>query len=157
VRFETVATRVRILLADDHPVVLDRLVAMLSAEFDVVNAVGDGQSALDAAAVLKPDLFVLDISMPVLTGLETAARLARTGNTTPIVILTVHDDPVFLEAARNAGVLGYVLKSHMATDLLPAMREALAGRSFVSPSLRPSHSSARLPATGTTGTHTSKT
>src|SRR5262245_55769304 len=130
---------------------------MLSAEFDVVSAVGDGQSALDAAALFNPDLLVLDISMPGLTGLEIAARLARIGNTTPIVILTVHDDAVFLEAARNAGVLGYVLKSHMATDLLPAMREALAGRSFVSPSLRRSSSSARLPATGTTGTHTSKT
>jgi DNA-binding NarL/FixJ family response regulator len=157
VRFETVATRVRILLADDHPIVLDRLVTMLSAEFDVVSAVGDGQSALDAAALFNPDLLVLDISMPGLTGLEIASRLARIGNTTPIVILTVHDDAVFLEAARNAGVLGYVLKSHMATDLLPAMREALAGRSFVSPSLRRSSSSARLPATGTTGTHTSKT
>lgn len=151
------ATRVRILLADDHPIVLDRLVAMLSAEFDVVSAVGNGQSALDAAAVLKPDLLLLDISMPVLTGLEAAARLARTANTTPVVILTVHDDAVFLEAARNVGVLGYVLKSHMVTDLLPAIREALAGRSFVSPSLRPSSPSARLPATGTTGTHTSKT
>jgi DNA-binding NarL/FixJ family response regulator len=152
-----VATRVRILLADDHPIVLDRLVAMLSAEFDVVSAVGDGQSALAAAAVFNPDLLLLDISMPVLTGLEAAARLARTGNTTPIVILTVHEDAVFLEAARNAGVLGYVLKSHMATDLLPAIREALAGRFFVSPSLRPPSTSARLPATGTTGTHTSKT
>src|SRR4029453_17118135 len=100
--------------------------------------VGDGQSALDAAAVLNPDLLLLDISMPVVTGLEAAARMARTGNTTPIVILTVHEDAVFLEAARNAGVLGYVLKSHMATDLLPAIREALAGRSFFSPSLRPS-------------------
>jgi DNA-binding NarL/FixJ family response regulator len=152
-----VATRVRILLADDHPIVLERLVAMLSAEFDVVSAVGDGQSALDAAAVFNPDLLVLDISMPVLTGLETAARLVRTGSTTPIVILTVHDDAVFLEAARNVGVLGYVLKSHMATDLLPAIREALARRPFVSPGLRPTSTSARLPATGTTGTHTSKT
>jgi DNA-binding NarL/FixJ family response regulator len=152
-----VATRVRILLADDHPIVLERLVAMLSAEFDVVSAVGDGQSALDAAAILNPDLLLLDISMPVLTGLEAAARLPRTANTTPVVILTVHEDAVFLEAARNVGVLGYVLKAHMATDLLPAIREALAGRSFVSPSLRLSSTSARLPATGTTGPHTSKT
>jgi DNA-binding NarL/FixJ family response regulator len=131
-----VATGIRILLADDHPVVLERLVDLLRrSEFEVVGAVCDGQAALDAVTALKPDLVVLDISMPVLTGLEAAARLAKRADPPPVVILTIHDDMLFVEAARGVGALGYVLKAHLATDLIPAIQAALANRPFVSPSL----------------------
>jgi len=124
--------RATLLLADDHPAVLDHLIDLLLPDFDIVGALGDGQAAYEAAIVLRPDAVVFDISMPVLTGLEAAARLAAAAQPPRIVFLTVHQDRDFIEAAFNAGALGYVLKNRLATDLIPAIHEALAGRTFVS-------------------------
>jgi DNA-binding NarL/FixJ family response regulator len=120
-------TRYRVLLADDHAPMLERIVALVASEFDVVGAVGDGQAALDAAIVLQPDVVVFDISMPVMSGLGAAARLAESAHPPRIVFLTVHDDPAFMEAARGVGAQAYVLKRHIGTDLLPAIRLALQG------------------------------
>jgi DNA-binding NarL/FixJ family response regulator len=124
--------RATLLLADDHPAVLDHLIDMLSPDFDIVGAVGDGQAAYEMATLLRPDAVVFDISMPVLTGLEAAARLATSAQPPCVVFLTVHQDRDFIEAAFNAGALGYVLKSRLASDLIPAIHEALAGRTFLS-------------------------
>jgi len=124
--------RATLLLADDHPAVLDHLIDLLLPDFDIVGALGDGQAAYEAAIVLRPDAVVFDISMPVLTGLEAAARLAASAQPPRIVFLTVHQDRDFIEAAFNAGALGYVLKNRLATDLIPAIHEALAGRTLVS-------------------------
>jgi len=124
--------RATLLLADDHPAVLDYLIDMLSPDFDIVGAVGDGQAAHEMAIMLRPDAVVFDISMPVLTGLEAAARLATSAQPPCVVFLTVHQDRDFIEAAFNAGALGYVLKSRLASDLIPAIHEALAGRTFLS-------------------------
>ena len=126
-----------LLLADDHLPVLDHLSHMLSDEFEILGAFGDGQSAFEAASVLKPDVVVFDISMPVLSGLAAATRLAESVKPPCVIFLTVHEDQDFVDAAFNAGALGYVLKRRMGTDLIPAIRSALAGRSFVSPSLMP--------------------
>jgi DNA-binding NarL/FixJ family response regulator len=101
----------------------------VSEEFEVVGAVTNGQSALDAAAVLHPDVVIFDISMPVLNGLDAAARLGESPSPPRIVMLTVHDDQAFIDAARDAGADAYVIKSHISTDLLPAIRSALEGRS----------------------------
>jgi DNA-binding NarL/FixJ family response regulator len=125
--------RVRVLLADDHEDFLAVEARHLEPEFDVVKAVGDGRALLEEAARLEPDILVLDISMPVLSGLDAARRLQASGCQARIVFLTVHDDPDYVRAALAAGALGYVVKCRLASDLLLAMHEALAGRSFVSP------------------------
>ncbi len=122
--------RLRVLLADDHEAMLERVAGLLSAECDVVGTVTDGQQALAAARELKPDVLVLDISMSVMNGIETAHRLKEAGVQTRIVFLTVHDDADFAREAVAAGALGYVIKQRMASDLVAAIKEAHAGRPF---------------------------
>ncbi|HET6960260.1 MAG TPA: response regulator transcription factor [Vicinamibacterales bacterium] len=129
--------RTTLLLADDHSPVLDYLTQMLSNEFEIVGVFGDGQAAFEAAFALKPEAVVFDISMPVLSGLAAAARLTESPQPPRVVFLTVHEDQDFVDAAFNVGALGYVLKRRLGTDLIPAIRAALAGRAFVSPSLMP--------------------
>ncbi len=124
------------LLADDHKVMLERIADLLAGECDVIGTAIDGRRALDAAQDLKPDILVLDISMPVIDGMETARRLKAAGAKARIVFLTVHDDPDFAREALEAGALGYVSKPRVASDLLVAIKEAHAGRSFVSPHCR---------------------
>lgn len=125
--------RARVLLADDHEEFLAMEARLLGQEFEVVKGVNDGRSLLEEVALLEPDLLVLDISMPVLNGIEAAQQLQAAGSRARIVFLTVHDDPDYARAALAAGALGYVVKCRLASDLLPAMNAALAGRSFVSP------------------------
>ena len=120
--------RIRVLLADDHEAMLDRVGRLLATEYDVVGTVTDGQQALDAAMELEPDVLVLDISMPVMNGIETARRLKEAGSETRIVFLTVHDDPDFAREALEVGALGYVIKQRIASDLVAAIKKAHAGR-----------------------------
>jgi DNA-binding NarL/FixJ family response regulator len=124
--------RIRVLLADDHEAMLDRVARLLEAECNVVGTATDGQQALEAAQDLKPDVLVLDVSMPVMNGIETAHRLKEAGAEARIVFLTVHDDPDFAKEALEAGALGYVIKSRIASDLMIAINEVYAGRNFVS-------------------------
>jgi DNA-binding NarL/FixJ family response regulator len=125
--------RIRVLLADDHEAMLDRVARLLEAECNVVGTATDGQQALEAAQDLKPDVLVLDISMPVMNGIETAHRLKEAGAEARIVFLTVHDDPDFAKEALEAGALGYVIKPRIVSDLMMAINEVCVGRSFVSP------------------------
>ncbi len=120
--------RIRVLLADDHEAMLDRVARLLATECNVVGTATDGQQALDAARQLKPDVLVLDISMPVMTGIETARRLKEAGSETRIVFLTVHDDPDFAKEALEAGAVGYVIKQRIASDLVAAIKKAHADR-----------------------------
>jgi len=122
----------RVLIADDLETVLDAVVALLQDSFNVVGTVSDGRTALAAVLKLEPDLVVLDISMPGLTGIEVARELKCRGNKTKIVFLTVHEDSDIMATCLSVGALGYVLKALMDSDLIPAMNEALAGRVFVS-------------------------
>jgi DNA-binding NarL/FixJ family response regulator len=122
----------RILLVDDNEAMLVRVSALLSPSCAVVGTVKDGPAALEAARTLRPDVIVLDISMPGMTGLEVATCLRKDGSTAALVFLTVHDDDEFILAAKAAGGIGYVLKSRLATDLMLAVREARAGRWFLS-------------------------
>lgn len=108
---------------------------MLKATYDVVGEARDGKSLLELAAQLEPDVLVIDISMPILSGIEAAQKLKAEGTRAKIVFLTVHDDPDFAHAALEAGASGYVTKSRMATDLRRAIEEALVDRCFVSPLL----------------------
>jgi DNA-binding NarL/FixJ family response regulator len=123
-----------VLLADDEPDFIVASARLLEPEFEVVKTVGDGQQVLEEAPRLEPDLLVLDISMPIFSGIEAARRLRSSGCQSKIVFLTVHRDPDYVEAGFAAGAKGYVLKSRLVSDLPLALREVLAGRPFVSPS-----------------------
>lgn len=125
----------RILLADDHKEIRDKVRRYLEAEFNVLDAVDNGRALLDAAARLDPDICLLDISMPILDGIETANKLKESGSKAKVIFLTVHEDSDFLQAALKTGASGYVLKRRMASDLHRAVKEALAGRIFISSSI----------------------
>lgn len=127
-------TRTRVLLADDHEAIRDRAVLLLEPAFEVVGAVEDGSELLRAEWTMRPDVCVMDISMPIVNGIEAATQLKQRGSEVKIVFLTVHEDPDFVRAALETGALGYVLKSRMATDLCAAIDGAVVGRLFVSPS-----------------------
>jgi len=124
--------KVRVLLADDHEAILAKVRAVLGDEFDIVGAVRNGREALEEVQRLDPDVLVIDISMPVLNGLQAMSQL-RAGNArAKVVFLTVHEDQDYVDAAFGAGAAGYVTKSHVTTDLVPAIHEALQGGTYVS-------------------------
>jgi DNA-binding NarL/FixJ family response regulator len=122
----------RVVLADDVAQVLSAVSALLKEKFEIVAMVTDGQAAFDATLALAPDVVVLDISMPGLSGIDVARELKRRGNRAKIVFLTVHEDPDILATCLAMGGLGYVAKVLMETDLVPAINDALADRPFVS-------------------------
>jgi len=128
-------SRPRVLLADDHPIVAEGLQHLLSARFDVVAVVGDGQALLDAARSLNPDVIVADISMPVLNGIEAALRLQQELPHIKVVILTMHREEAYARRALEAGASGYVLKVAAPIELVQAIDAALAGKTFVTPGL----------------------
>jgi DNA-binding NarL/FixJ family response regulator len=128
-------TAPRILLADDQEEMLQALVEMLEDEFQIVGTAENGTRVLELAPRLAPDIVVLDISMPMLNGLEAALYLKQQCSSARVVFLTAHEDPDLVEAGMSVGALGYVVKSCLATDLVPALWRALAGKTFISPSL----------------------
>ena len=121
----------RVPVADDRALVLSAIEALLRDLFDVVAMVSDGRAALQATLELEPDLVVLDISMPGMSGIEVARELKQRASKAKIVFLTVHEDSDILATCLSEG-LGNVVKVFMDSDLIPAMNEALAGRVFVS-------------------------
>ena len=125
---------VRVLIVDDNEPMLARAAAVLTPACAVVGTARDGPSALEAARSLEPDVIVLDISMPGMTGLEVASCLRQARSKAAVVFLTAHREEDFREAALAAGGIGYVLKPRLASDLIAAVQEARAGRRFTSPS-----------------------
>jgi DNA-binding NarL/FixJ family response regulator len=125
--------KVRVLLADDLPAVRELVKEIVEPTFEVVGTVGDGEALLGAALSLQPDVIITDISMPALSGIEAAKQLQDSGSRALVIFLTVHSDSDFVNACLSAGARGYVVKIRMDTDLLLAVREALAGRIFLSP------------------------
>lgn len=125
--------RPRIVVADDHRAMLDMLVHLLSAEFDVIAAVGDGEAAVIEVAERAPDVVVLDIAMPRVDGIAAAARLKARGSTAKVVFVTNLHQPEFVERALALGKVGFVVKDRLVADLLPAIRGVLSGVTFVSP------------------------
>lgn len=125
--------RPTVLLADDHGPMIERVKALLEADFEIVGSVDNGRDLVSAAGLLQPDIILLDISMPVLTGIEAARQVRQKGIKSRFVFLTVHERVEFLHACLAEGALGYVVKSRIASDLVTAVREALSGRRFISP------------------------
>ncbi len=128
----TTMDRIRVLLADDHPRILSRLTDLLEPEFKVIAVVGDGQSLIETAESLQPDLIITDISMPILSGIEAARKIIQSTPQTKIIFLTVHTDPDYVREALELGAVGYVFKSRLVSDLQPAIGEVLEGRTYVS-------------------------
>lgn len=129
------ARRARILLADDHRIVVEGLKAILAAEFDLVDIVDNGQRMIEAATALRPDVIVADITMPLLNGIEALEALRKAGIEIPVVFLTMHREVGYASLALEAGAAGYVLKHSAPAELVSAVRVALEGGTFVSPSL----------------------
>ena len=126
----------RVLLADDHKAFLERVEKLLDGDFEVVGEVNNGQALLTKAQELSPDVAVVDIDMPVLDGIEAVRQIRKLGSQTKVVFLTVHEDPDMMSLCFQAGGLGYVIKSRLASDLIPAIRLASTNQTFVSsPSL----------------------
>jgi DNA-binding NarL/FixJ family response regulator len=130
---EPSSDRVRVLLADDHSAVLERVGSFLKSSFEIVGTVDNGRDLITEAQRLQPDVIVLDIAMPLLTGIEAAHYLREIGTSIKLVFLTMLEGAEFVRACFEEGGLGYVKKTRIGTDLIPAINEALSGHRFVSP------------------------
>jgi len=127
--------RPRVLLADDHTLLLEAFRKLLEPAYDVVGTVKDGLALLDAAQALKPDVILIDMSMPRLNGLEAGRRLKKMMPGVKLIFLTMNEDPdLAAEAIRN-GASGYLLKTCAASELFHAIQTALKGKSFVTPQI----------------------
>ncbi len=125
--------RARVLLADDHKIVAAGLKGILEPEFELVGTVQDGRALLKAARELRPDVIVVDISMPLLNGIEAVRQLKKANDRAKVVFLTMHPDVTYASRAFEAGASGYVLKHSAPAELVTAIREALQGRTYVTP------------------------
>ena len=128
--------RPRVLIADDHQGLLDRVVRLLSGRCDVVGTATDGCALLDQVNRLQPDVIILDISMPGKTGLQAARLLSNSRSNARIVFVSIISEDAVVSAAFKCGASGYVLKDHAAEDLMPAVRAVAGGQTYLSPSLR---------------------
>jgi DNA-binding NarL/FixJ family response regulator len=127
--------RSRVLLADDHSMVIDGLRGLLEPEYEVVGAVNDGRAVLPEVRRLQPDVVVVDISMPLLNGLDCTRQLRDAGFTAKILILTMHPDATLAQEALASGASGYLLKSSPGSELKRALRDVLLGRTYLSPAV----------------------
>ncbi len=125
--------KARVLLADDHTLLLEAFENLLQPDYDVVGTVGDGRALLRAAQELKPDVVVLDIAMPQLNGLIAAERLKKEMPSVKIIFLTVNEDADIASEALRIGASGYLLKNSAASELFSAIEAALKGRTYVTP------------------------
>ena len=126
------ALRPTVLLADDHSGFLERICKLLSSEFDVLGTTNNGLQAVSKAVSCHPDVVVLDVSMPQLNGLEAVLEMRKVGVSSKLVMLTVHQSADYVSRAFENGADGFVFKSRMNSELLPAIRKVLAGGRFVS-------------------------
>lgn len=123
----------RILLADDHALVLEGFRRILEGHYDLVGTVGDGRALLEAAKTLQPDVVVLDVSMPLLNGIDAAAQLKKICPQAKIIVMTMHADTDYVWSAFEAGASAYVLKRSAVDELEQAIRAVLAGHSYITP------------------------
>ena len=128
--------RLRLVIADDHPLILEGLRRLLEYTHDVVGSACDGRALVEAVTRLRPDAVVLDIAMPLLNGIEAARQIRHLLPETKIVVITQQTGQTYVRAAFRAGACAYVVKQSAASDLLEALGEASRGRYYVSQSLR---------------------
>jgi DNA-binding NarL/FixJ family response regulator len=126
-------TRPRILMADDHAMLLDAFRTLLQSEFDVVGAVTDGRRLLEEFSRLHPDVVLLDIAMPLLNGLDAGRQLKAQKKSVKLIYMTMNPDPDVAGEALRLGASGYVLKSSAFQELKQAIHEVLQGRSYITP------------------------
>ncbi len=127
--------RPTILIADDHSMVVDGIRGLLEPEYEVVGSVADGRAVLAEVQRLKPDLIVIDVSMPALNGIDCTRQLRESGCAAKILVLTMHLDATLAREAINAGASGYLLKSSPSAELRNAIHELLLGRTYLSPAV----------------------
>jgi DNA-binding NarL/FixJ family response regulator len=125
--------RTRIILADDHAMLLDAIKNLLEPEFEIVGTFHDGHALLNSAAELNPDVIVLDIGMPKMNGLSAGQRLKQVLPKVKLIYLTMNLDPDLAAEAFRLGASGYVVKNSAATELVHGIREVLRGRSYITP------------------------
>ena len=128
-------SRVRIVMADDHRMLAEGLRSVLEPAYELVEIVEDGRGLIEAAQRLQPDVIVADITMPLLNGLDAVEELRRLGCQAKVIFLTMHKDGLYAARALRAGASGFVLKHSASEELLTAIREALAGRTYVTPAI----------------------
>ena len=131
-------TPARLLLADDHGLILEGFRSVLEPNHQVVGMVADGRALVDLALRLKPDLIILDITMPLLNGIDAAREIRKHLPEVKLLFVTMHANPTYLQAAFNAGATGYVLKSSAREEILAAVEKVLKGQVFVTRSVGPS-------------------
>jgi DNA-binding NarL/FixJ family response regulator len=123
----------RILLADDHALVLEGFRRILEGHYELIGTVGDGRALLEAAKTMHPDIVILDISMPLLNGIDAAAQLKKLCPKAKIIIVTMHADSDYVRSAFEAGASAYVLKRSAVDELEQAIRAVLEGHSYITP------------------------
>jgi len=128
-----VMSKPRVVLADDHALIRGAFEKLLAEECDIVGQVGDGRALVAAVETLKPDVVVLDISMPLLNGLEAGRQIKQKSRNVKLVFLTMNEDPDLAAEAFRAGASGYLLKSSAASELMTAIREVAQGHSYITP------------------------
>jgi len=127
--------RIKALIADDHVLFAEGLAKLLEPDFDVVAVVNDGEHLLRAVAQYRPDLALLDVSMPELTGVEAARKILEIVPNCKLICVTMHSNPEFVREAFRAGASGYVLKRSAGAELNEAIRQVMSGNAYVSPLL----------------------
>ena len=125
----------KILLADDHPLTLEGLLWFLKPSFPNVATVRDGRALVEEALRIRPDLIILDISLPLLNGIDAAIQIKKSLPDVTLLFVTMHANPAYVEAALNAGGTGYVLKSSAKEEILDAIKRVMSGEVYVTPSL----------------------
>lgn len=122
----------KVVVAEDNPAVLRQLVSLLATEFEVVSTAENGNLALECSRRYEPDILVVDLEMPLLNGIEVTRELRKLGPTPAVVICSVESGEEVIEAAQQAGALGYVFKMQMDRDLVVAVKSAARGETFIS-------------------------
>jgi DNA-binding NarL/FixJ family response regulator len=125
----------RIMLADDHTMLVEAFRKLLESQWEVVGTASDGRALLETAPRLKPDVIIVDIAMPLMNGLEAGLRLKELMPTTKLIFLTMNEDSDLAMEAMRCGASGYLLKSSAASELMQAIQMVLKGKSYVTPQI----------------------